>query len=64
MPDPVRNKDTDIYLGRAEAARAEAEEATLDKLKVIASEFDVTDQSDEIEVTSDGAEEEPATSRR
>ena len=33
MPDPVRNKDTDIYLGRAEAARAEAQEATLDNVR-------------------------------
>ena len=50
-------------VGLLEENRQE-EEATLDKLKAIASEFDVTDQSDEIEANDTEAEEEPASSRR
>jgi len=40
------------------------EEAALNKLKAIASEFDVADEGDESEETEDETEEVPATSRR
>jgi ferritin-like metal-binding protein YciE len=40
------------------------EEAALNKLKAIASEFDVTDEGNESEDTEDETEEVPATSRR
>ena len=40
------------------------EEAALNKLKAIASEFDVADEGDESEETEDDTEEVPATSRR
>jgi hypothetical protein len=33
MADPVRHKDRDIYLARAEQARAEADEATLENVR-------------------------------
>jgi ferritin-like metal-binding protein YciE len=40
------------------------EEAALNKLKAIASEFDVTDEADQLEASDEEAEEEHATSRR
>jgi ferritin-like metal-binding protein YciE len=40
------------------------EEAALNKLKTIASEFDVTDDADQVEETEEDAEEQDATSRR
>jgi ferritin-like metal-binding protein YciE len=40
------------------------EEAALNKLKAIASEFDVAEEGDESEETEDETEEVPATSRR
>jgi len=40
------------------------EEAALNKLKAIASEFDVADEADEVEETEESAEEERATARR
>ena len=40
------------------------EEAALNKLKAIASEFDVTDQEEQLENSDEDAEEEHATSRR
>lgn len=40
------------------------EEAALNKLKAIASEFDVADEGDESQPTEDETEEVPATSRR
>jgi len=40
------------------------EEAALNKLKAIASEFDVTDEADQAEDTEEDAEEQPATPRR
>jgi ferritin-like metal-binding protein YciE len=40
------------------------EEAALNKLKTIASEFDVTDDADQVEETEEDAEEQHATSRR
>lgn len=33
MADPVRSKDLDAYLARAEQARAEADEATLENVR-------------------------------
>jgi ferritin-like metal-binding protein YciE len=39
-------------------------EAAVNKLKAIASEFDVADEADEVEETEKSAEEERATSRR
>ena len=40
------------------------EEAALNKLKAIASEFDVTDEADQAEDTEADAEEQPTTPRR
>jgi len=40
------------------------EEAALNKLKAIASEFDVTDEADQAEDTEEDAEGQPATPRR
>jgi len=40
------------------------EEAALNKLKAIASEFDVTDDTEQVEETEEDAEEPHATSRR
>jgi len=40
------------------------EEDTLNKLKAIASEFDVSDEANELEESDEDLEEEPATSRR
>jgi hypothetical protein len=33
VPDPVRSKDREQYLARAEAARADADAATLDNVR-------------------------------
>ena len=40
------------------------EEAALNKLKAIASEFDVTDETEQVDETEEDAEEQHATSRR
>ena len=42
----------------------EEEEAALNKLKAIASEFDVTDEAEQVEKAEDDAEEQHASSRR
>jgi ferritin-like metal-binding protein YciE len=40
------------------------EEAALNKLKAIASEFDVTDEAEQVEEAEEDAEDQHATSRR
>jgi hypothetical protein len=46
------------------SSNLQEEEAALNKLKAIASEFDVTDEADQMEDTEKDAEEAHTTSRR